>query len=66
MGEVVSLSVVRDRREAAEHARALLLHECATRLARDEHPELLGLIERTFGAGWLEERVREAALPRKR
>ena len=36
------------------------------KLARQSHPGLLRLIEQSFGAEWLEQRVRETAEPRTR
>lgn len=65
MADIVSLQEVRDRRNAEEHARALVVFECAAALARQNHPQLLQLIEQAFGAGWVDERVRETLTPRR-
>lgn len=65
MSEVISLSERRERRVAEEHARALVLFECASQLARQSHPGLLSLIEESFGSSWVEERVRDTLTPQR-
>ena len=65
MGDVISLGARREQRDAEQHARALVLFECAVNLARQEDPGLLRLVEQTFGATWLEDRVRATSAPRR-
>ncbi len=65
MADVVSLAEVRQRREAEEHARALVLFECAAALARQSHPGLLRVIEEAYGTDWIAARVRETLTPRR-
>lgn len=57
---VISLSERQRLREAEGHARALVLHAGAVRLARAEHPELVRLLERCFGPDWLRTQVRRS------
>lgn len=66
MSEVISLSDVRERRVAEQHARALVMFECAASLARQAHPALMQLIEQSFGTEWINARVRETVTPRRR
>ncbi len=64
MSNVISLEKHRTQRDAEAHARALVIFEGAAALARQASPELLYLIEQSFGAGWIEERVRATLAPR--
>ncbi len=65
MADVVSLVEVRQRRETEEHARALVLFECAASLARQQHPGLLALVDEAFGSEWVEARVQETLTPKR-
>jgi hypothetical protein len=65
MGEVISLQERIDQRAAEEHARALVLFECASILARRRHPGLLKLVEQAFTREELQERTRALLLPRR-
>lgn len=64
MGAVISLHERKERLVAEEHARALVLFECAAHLARTAHPGLVDLINEAFGPEFIEERVRNATTPR--
>lgn len=66
MSEVISLAERRQKRSAEEHARALVIFECAAALARQAHPGLLRLIEQSYGHEWLATRVQETLTPRRR
>lgn len=66
MPNVISIREVRERREAEEHAEALVLYECATTLARQNNPALRRVIDEVFGKTFVDERVREAVEPRVR
>lgn len=66
MADVISLAERRQKRTAEEHARALVMFECAAALARQSHPALLQLIEQSYGREWIEQRVKETLTPRKR
>lgn len=57
MSNVVCLQAHRERLEAEAHAKALILFECATILARRSDPALIALIEESFGADFLAKRV---------
>jgi hypothetical protein len=63
MAELISLAERRERRAAEEHARALVIFECAAALARQNHAGLLDLIQLAYGPQWVEERVRETLAP---
>ena len=65
MGDVVSLSAHREKQLAREHARGLVLFECAAALARRGDPALVALIEETFGADFLDQRVSETLRPHR-
>lgn len=66
MGEVVDLQERRERKHAEDHARALILFECASILARREHPGLVRLINEVFGEAEIELRVKATAIPKKK
>jgi hypothetical protein len=65
MGDVVSLGERRERQLAEQHARALVMFECAANLARQAHPGLVELIREQFGDNWVEERVQATVSPRR-
>lgn len=65
LADIISLKDRRERQQASEHARALVLHECAAQLARQAHPGLLKLIAENFGADFIESRVRDTITPRR-
>lgn len=64
--EVVSIDLLRRRREDRAQARAIALYEGAVTLARMEHPKLVQLVEEVFGDDWLDERIRRATEPSPR
>lgn len=66
MADVISLEQRRQRRIAEEHARALVMFECAAALARQAHPALMQLIEQSYGREWIDQRVKETLTPRRR
>ena len=65
MAQVISLEERRERQMAEAHARAMVLFECATQLARQAHPGLMSLIDQSYGPGWVEDRVRDTITPRR-
>jgi hypothetical protein len=66
MAAVISLEARRRRKVDEEHARGIILFECAATLARRKHPALLKLIEESFGTQWLEDRIQETLKPHPR
>jgi len=65
MGNVVSLRERAERKQAEEHARALVLSELAAVLVRQQSPALLRLIAETFGPDEVERRVQATISPRR-
>ena len=73
MSNIVSLQAVREQRERQkeqqerrQHAEALVLFECAALLARKQHPELIAVVEKAFGPGFLAKRTDQVCEPIRR
>lgn len=60
MSNVISLHAYRERQLAEEHAKALVVFECAAILARRGDPALIALVEEVFGSDFVDERVVES------
>jgi hypothetical protein len=65
MGDVISLQERREKRSLEEHARALVLFECAAILARRRHSALLRVVEDAFTPEEIEDRVQATMTPRR-
>lgn len=65
MGTVVSLQERREQQAVQDHARALVLFECAAILARRRHPALMQLIEESFGREEIEQRIKATVSPQR-
>lgn len=66
MGKLISLQERRDAVVAEEHARALVLFECAAILARRRDSGLMHLVNEAFGADEIERRIQATLSPRRR
>lgn len=65
MSNVVNLNAYREKQLAHDHAKALVVFECAVILARRGDPALIALVEEAFGTDFLDERIVESLSPSK-